>query len=295
MKRISFAKRAVCAALGGLLLMTAGCQMQTDEPSDSKYDEPVANLKAVVLGTPPAEGMDELYRQLDALTIPELNCTLRFEFIPWGDERAQLNIAVASGEYDLIPNGVFSDYRTLIAKNAFLDLNDYLGLVPTLVEHYTGVSGTLADCEISGGLYGIPQYNPGILDADEGFSFREDLRKEWGLAPITDLETMEAYLYRAKEEEAYKDNPLITDNRIWTSLWLLVSGGKYLEVGSALETPFLVALADEPGTLVKRMETPEFQEVVTYIRKWQEDGILAQNLLSSSHILLCGVCFQHRS
>lgn len=282
MKRITFVKRAVCAALGGLLLITSGCQPQATKPSDTGHDEPVANLKAVILGTPPAEGLDELYRQLDELTIPELNCTLRFEFIPWGDERAQLNIAVASGEYDLIPNGVFSDYRALIAKNAFLDLNGYLGLVPALVEHYTGPSGTLADCEISGGLYGIPQYSPGVLDTDEGFFFREDLRKAWGLAPVTDLETMEAYLYRAKEEDAYKDSPLITDNRIWTCLWLLVSGGKYLEVGSALETPFIVALASEPDTLVKRMETPEFQKVVTYIRKWQEDGILARNMLSSS-------------
>ena len=33
--------------------------------------------------------MDEIYEQLDALTIPELNCTLRFDFIPWGNERKQ--------------------------------------------------------------------------------------------------------------------------------------------------------------------------------------------------------------
>ena len=63
------------------------------------------------------------------VTVPELSCTLRFEFIPWGNERKQINIAVASGEYDFISGGVFSDYRTLVSKNAFLDLNDYLYLV----------------------------------------------------------------------------------------------------------------------------------------------------------------------
>lgn len=278
----AFARWALCIVISSLLLMACGCSPQADTPPDKAYVQPVANLKGIILGTPPAEGLDELYRQLDALTIPELNCTLRFEFIPWGDERAQLNIAVASGEYDLIPNGVFSDYRILIAKNAFLDLNDYLNLVPALAEHYTGASGILADCEISGGLYGVPQYSPGILHTSEGFFFREDLRKEWGLAPITDLETMEAYLYRAKEDDAYRNSALITDNRIWTSLWLMVSEGKYLEIGSMLETPFVVALADAPGTVVKRMETPEFQTVVNYIRKWQEDGIIASNMLSLS-------------
>ena len=140
----------------------------------------------------------------------------------------------------------------------------------------------LKSCEINGGLYGIPQYSIGIQNTDEGFFFREDLRKEWGLGPVMDLASMEAYLYRAKEEDAYKHNPLITDNRIWTSLWLLVSEGKYLEIGSMQETPFVVALADDPGVLVKRTETPEFQTVVSYIRKWLEAGILESNMLSLS-------------
>ena len=73
MKRMTFAKRAVCAALSGLLLMASGCQPQAAEPSDTQHNEPVANLRAVILGTPPTEGMDELYRQLDALTICGLN------------------------------------------------------------------------------------------------------------------------------------------------------------------------------------------------------------------------------
>ena len=59
----------------------------------------------------------------------------------------------------------------------------------------------------------------------EGFFYREDLRREWGLEEIHDLATMEAYLYRAKQEERYQDAPLITDNRIWSSLWLMLTKG----------------------------------------------------------------------
>ncbi len=272
----------VCLA-AVLLLVAAACAPQTVRSEDEPRNEPVANLKAIIFGTPPAEGMDELYRQLDELTVPELNCTLRFEYIPWGDERERLNMATASGEYDLIPGGVFSDYRTLAAKNAFLNLNDYMYLVPDLQAHYAAYSpDILESCEISGGLYGIPQYSIGIQNAGEGFFFREDLRKEWELDPITDLSSMEAYLYRAKESDAYRDNPLITDSRIWTSLWLLVSEGKYLEIDSMLETPFVVALANQPDILVKRTETPEFQKVLSYIRKWREDEIIEPNMLSLS-------------
>lgn len=274
---------AAGAVFAGLSLLLGGCgrMVEAELPADV---QPVVNFKAIVLGTAPETGMEELYEQLDALTVTELNCTLRFEFIPWGDERKQLNIATASGEYDFIPGGTFSDYRTLVSKNAFLDLNDYLYLVPELQKHYETYSKTaLKDCEINGGLYGIPQFGPGeIKNVSEGFFYREDLRKAWGLAEITDLETMEAYLYRAKEEEQYQDEPLITDNRIWQSLWLLITKGKYLEINSMQETPFVVVAADDPYVVLNRLETPEFQQVLAYIRKWREDGILESDLLARS-------------
>lgn len=271
------------AIFAGMLLLLGGCgRTAAEEPSMDA--QPTVNFKAIVLGTAPETGMEELYEQLDALTVAELNCTLRFEFIPWGDERKQLNIATASGEYDFIPGGTFSDYRTLVSKNAFLDLNDYLYLVPELQTHYATYSKTaLEDCEINGGLYGIPQFGPGeIKSVSEGFFYREDLRKAWGLDEIVDLETMEAYLYRAKQEEQYQDEPLITDNRIWQSLWLLITKGRYLEVNSMQETPFVVVVADDPYVVINRLETPEFWEVLAYIRKWRTDGILESDLLSRS-------------
>lgn len=276
-------KRVICLCLilGSLLTILSGCGREEEEAGSN---EPIVNLRAIVLGSEPAVGMDELYAQLDALTIPELNCTLRFDFIPWGNEREQLNLAIASNEYDFIPGGVFSDYRTLVSKNAFLNINDYLSLVPDLQAHYATYNvNTLKDCEIEGGLYGIPQFSPGeIKNINEGFFYREDLRKQWGLLEITDLDTMEAYLYRAKEEMQYQNEPLITDNRIWQSLWLLITKGRYIEVNSMQETPFVVVAAEDPYTVLNRLETPEFLEVLSYIRKWMNDGILASNLLSMS-------------
>lgn len=266
-----------------VLALSSGCGK--DMPPDREESgAPIVNFRALTLGNMPEGGMDEIYRQLDALTIPELNCTLRFDFIPWGNERRQLNIATASGEYDFIPGGVFSDYRTLVYKNAFLDLNEYLDAVPALAEHYATYDvNTLKKCEINGGLYGLPQFGQGeVMSGGEGFLYREDLRREWGLEEIRDLETMEAYLYRAKEEERYRDMPLITDNRVWSSLWLMITKEKYLEINSSLETPFLVVEAEAPYRVLNRMETPEFKEVLAYIWKWKRDGILDSDMLARS-------------
>ncbi len=272
-------RRAALLCLTALLI--GGCGA---EESEEESREPIVNFRAITLGNMPEGGMDEIYRQLDALTIPELNCTLRFEFIPWGNERRQLNIVTASGEYDFIPGGVFSDYRTLVYKNAFVDMNEYLDAVPALAQHYaTFDPDTLKKCEIGGGLYGLPQFGQGgIRDMGEGFFYREDLRKAWGLEEIRDLETMEAYLYRAKQEEQYRDKPLVTDNRVWSSLWMMLTKGKYLEVGSFLETPFVVVEAKNPYKALNRMETPEFREVLAYIWKWKRDGILDPDMLSRS-------------
>lgn len=270
-------------SLGCLLIASlSGCESAVDQGKRIQ-EASVYELKAIVLGTEPEQGMDELYEQLDALTLDELNCIVRFDFVPWGNEREQLNIAAASGEYDLIPNGNFSDYKQLISKNAFVDLNDYLEYVPTLVEHYkTADSRGLTACEIGGSLYGIPQYTkPEIQYDSEGFFYRKDLCDKWGLEKITSLETMEAYLYKAKEMEEYKDKPLITDNRIWQSLWIMLADDRYIEVGSMQETPFVVYDTKE-GKVVNRVETPEFTQILEYIAKWNRDNILESDLLSVS-------------
>lgn len=268
----------------GVAALLCACAGGTGPDGEEENREAIVNFRAITLGNMPEGGMEEIYRQLDALTIPELNCTLRFEFIPWGNERRQLNIVTASGEYDFIPGGVFSDYRTLVYKNAFLDLNEYLDAVPALTEHYAFYDvNTLKKCEINGGLYGLPQFSQGeVQSMGEGFLYREDLRREWDLEEIHDLETMEAYLYRAKQEEQYRDVPLITDNRVWSSLWILLTKGKYLEISSSLETPFVVVEASDPYTALNRMETPEFKEVLAYIQKWQRDGILDSDMLARS-------------
>ena len=277
-------KQRMAALLCLAVCLWGGCCRSAGEDGNGENREPIVNFRAITLGNMPEGGMDEIYRQLDALTIPELNCTLRFEFIPWGNERRQLNIVTASGEYDFIPGGVFSDYRTLVYKNAFLDMNQYLDGVPALTEHYTYYdANALKKCEINGGLYGLPQFGQGgIVSAGEGFFYREDLRREWSLEEVRDLETMEAYLYRAKQDERYRDAPLVTDNRVWSSLWLLITKGKYLELNSSLETPLVVVEAANPYKALNRMETPEFKEVLAYIWKWKRDGILDSDMLSRS-------------
>lgn len=268
-----------------ILVIAGGCSKGEEEKTNTVPEKDIICLHGVTIGNEP-EGMDEFYKKLDELTIRDLGCIVRYDFIAWGEEEEKLNLAIASGEYDLLPAGTFSDYKTTAKKKAYTDLKEYLSLVPELVEHYTAEQpDALTMCEMDGKLYGIPQYSEiKVINYDEGFLYREDLRKEWGLQPVTDLSSMEAYLYRAKEAEEYKNQPIITDNRIWRCLWTMLAKGKYLEpVSSVNEIPYVVVLAEEPGKPLNRFETPEMLELLSYVKKWYEDGIIDPQILGVSN------------
>lgn len=144
---------ALFSTIAALSLSGCGTATKQEADSEAKADTYVT-LKAITVGTMPENGMDEFYEELDEMT-EELGCHLRFDYIPWGDERSQLNMAIASGEYDFISNGNFSDYYQQAAKGAFLDLNQYRDLVPDLFAHYEDYRADfLTNLEWNGGLYG---------------------------------------------------------------------------------------------------------------------------------------------
>ena len=133
------AKQILVVLLVAVLMCLSACgqagdnsKKQTD--SNDAQTGNYVTLKAITLGQLPENGMDEFYEELDAMT-EELGCHLRFDYIPWGDERSQLNMAIASGKYDFISNGNFSDYYQQVAKGAFLNLNAYRDVVPELLAH----------------------------------------------------------------------------------------------------------------------------------------------------------------
>ena len=90
---------ALFSTIAALSLSGCGTATKQEADSEAKADTYVI-LKAITVGTMPENGMDEFYEELDEMT-EELGCHLRFDYIPWGDERSQLNMAIASGEFYL--------------------------------------------------------------------------------------------------------------------------------------------------------------------------------------------------
>lgn len=242
----------------------------------SQASGPIVELKAITMGAEPASGMANFYKKLDELTKKDLNATVRFTFIPWGDEKNQISRSIVAKEYDLYVGGAWSDFKNFAVKNAFADLAPYLKNTPKLTERYGDI---LKRLQIDGKNYGIPQINRPGLAAGEGMLFREDLRKKWGLPEITNLETVEKYLYKAKQE--FPDTPMIIDKRAVNNVWAMIAGNKYLTVTSLNGTALTVATFDEPYKAMSIYDTPEMKQVLAVLKKWYDDGIIAHDVLAS--------------
>jgi len=275
--------RAVLSAVLtiSMVLSVAACSSKKEngatgaDAASSQPNAKTVELQAVSMGTEPQSGLANFYKQLDALTIKDLGATIRFTFIPWGDEKNQISRAIVAKEYDLYVGGAWSDYKNFATKNAFADLKPMLNQVPKLVEHYKGVLDRVV---IDGKLYGIPQYGkPGA--GGEGFLFREDLRQEWGLPAIKDLASVEKYLYKAKE--VFPDTPMINDKRFVENVWRMIAGGRYFTVTSLSGNALTVAPINEPYKAVFIYETPEYKEVIAKAKQWYDDGIVAHDILAS--------------
>ncbi|OPH46578.1 sugar ABC transporter substrate-binding protein [Paenibacillus ferrarius] len=245
-------------------------------PAASQASGPLIELKAITMGAEPASGMANFYKKLDELTKKDFNATVRFTFIPWGDEKNQISRAIVAKEYDLYVGGAWSDFKNFAVKNAFADLTPFLKNTPKLTERYGDILDRL---KIDGKNYGIPQLSKPGIAAGEGMLFREDLRKKWGLPEITNLETAEKYLYKAKQE--FPDTPMIIDKRAVNNVWAMVAGNKYLTVTSLNGTVLTVASVDEPYKAMSIYDTPEFKQVLGYVKKWYDDGIIAHDVLAS--------------
>lgn len=265
--------RFVPALLAFSILMSGclGHENNVPEVKDaSETAQPVIQLNAITMGSPPASGMDSFYKQLDELTIRDFGMTVRFHFIPWDEEKSNIGMAIASKEYDFYVGGSWSDFKSFAAKNAFVDLTPLLDQVPKLVDHYKGM---LEQVKIDGKLYGIPQLNlPGA--GHEGMLYREDLRKKWNLPPITSFSTLEQYLYKAKEE--YPDIPMIIDKRYSNNLWLALTGDKYYTLSE-----FAVAPIADPYKGINMFDTPEYKAMVAKAKEWYDDGIVDHDILGA--------------
>lgn len=253
-----------------MLLLISGCaknSVKTSAGGQEAEDVPVIHVMS--MGNEPDSGMEAVYEKLDPITKDELGVIVRVSFYEWGDETDLMKRLVASKHFDIYVYGKAFDSENMVGQRVYLDLKPYLDKVPDLMKFYEDANVDLSNFEINGGLYVFPRI---FMGGGHGFFYREDLRKKWGLEPIVDFKTVEAYLYRTAQE--YPTVAPINDRQFFSFLWEIVCGEKYTRLSYEL-----CVEKENPEVILSILDTPEFLEIVKIAQRWYNDGIIANDIL----------------
>lgn len=231
----------------------------------------LGTLTVINMGSEPDFDLEaDYYPVLDSYT-EKWGMKLRIQYVAWGEEGTTLQTKVAGGDYAAVSIGPWSNYTNLAQNGYFKDLSPFLDEVPALCEAYGGKEELLKLSIDGRGLCYIPQRASAANS--NGFWYRKDLCDKWEIAPVTDLESLNAYLYAAKEEFG---RPMIYSPDVMEFIGSMFMNGTGIGVGPA------TTLQNDPYTVVVSYELPEYKAAMEQAAQWYNDGITSPDVMNSN-------------
>lgn len=264
--------------------LLAGCGSNTASSSPPASGESTVQhdiskrVELRMLSLADAPNNEKLYKEfwdvLNAELLEKLNCTIKFEYVEGYDPIGQYELALAANEpYDLMHASGGLNYASAANRGAFMDITE---LVPIYApDLYKLVSEKRwGEAKVNGKVYGIP--NLAEKYTSHSFMYREDLRKKYNCEPITDLETMGAYLQAIVDNEPAL---IATDDQAGP---LFRRAFQYTGTFAPLDSNmnFMVD-PKNPRKVISAYEMPEYLEYLKLAKEWFDNGYWTSNVLSS--------------
>lgn len=151
------------------------------------------------LGNTPTD-LDRVIAEINKTLEPELNTTLKVNFIGWSDLSTKYSLILAGGEaVDIMHTAPWCYYYTETAKGAFMEITDeYLSrAMPQTKE--TQIPESWEGTKINGKIYAVPM---NTINPEQKFvAIRDDLREKYNLPKLTDWTSYENYLVTIAKNE----------------------------------------------------------------------------------------------
>lgn len=291
MRKKSLFKRVAALAMAGIMTMSlaacGGSSGADSTPSDTA-DSTESTDNAVASGVTEMEDttiniriMNE-YKNLDKVLDKYAELTkddpimskihLNFSWVTGGDYKDKLTMAlVAQEDYDLMFCGSWHGLTTFIQQGNFADLSPYFnndnfpGLKTAFSENFTDAMTSYIrqeDGSFKSGIYGINLAS--FYEDSRGFMYREDLRKKYNCDPITDRDSLFAYMDAVLENE-----PDMIGASLWNFFYIdsPVYSGKHDNVYSqdninifGDQTRIFVGLSEDGKTVLNAVVPGDPQE-----------------------------------
>lgn len=232
-KKDLFKKVTAVALAGAMTLSMAACGASQESASGSAADTAVSEAAA---DSADAEGEEQAaapeiedttinirimneFRNIDKVLEKYNEMTaddpimskihLNFSYVAGGDYKDKLTMAlVAQEDYDLMFCGSWHGLTTFIQQGNFADLSSYFnndafpGLKSAFSENFVDAMTSYIlqeDGTYLKGVYGINLAS--YYEDSRGFMYREDLRKKYNCDPITDEDSLFAFVQTVAENE----------------------------------------------------------------------------------------------
>ncbi len=231
-----------------------------------------AKLRFYFPGDKP-QATDEVWQYVADLTKEKLNATFEINYVNWNDYKDKMKLLQASGDnYDLNFDANWLDFPNAMNRGGYLDLTDLLPeYAPKLSEYYEK-EGLLDPIKIKGRVYAAPwtvkkSIKPIVW-------YRGDLAAKGGYTKdkITTVEELDEYLHAVK-----KASPQILPISWRPDSWFSDVAQVFLQKYEYENLNFsgLVVKIDDPNhTVIPWEQTEAFKEYVTYVKKWNENGLI---------------------
>jgi putative aldouronate transport system substrate-binding protein len=246
--------------------------------SQSEQLKPVT-LRFYFPGDKP-QSTDEVWNYVSELTKDTLNVKFEINFVNWNDYPNKMKLLQSSGDnYDLNFDGNWLDFSNAMNRGGYLDITDLLPkYAPTLDKEYTD-NNLLDPIKVNGRVFAAPwtvkkTTKPIIW-------YRGDLAKKGGYTKdsVQSVEDMDAMLHAMK-----KADPKIVAYTFRPGTWFNDISRVFMEKYGYEDLNFhgLVVKIDDPNhTVIPWEQTEAFKEYVTYMKKWNDDGLIPKNLLAT--------------
>lgn len=170
-----------------------------------------AKIVGYVLGDAP-QGLPAITDAINKKTKADINATVEFNYIGWGDLASKYPLLLAAGQdVDWIFTASWCRYFESSAKGAFLEITD--DMLKKYMPNYYATQNKVAlqQARINGKLYMLPTTSPD-RKVDVAL-IRGDLRKKYGVPEIKRWSDIEPYLAAIKAHES-EMAPIYSDNTI---------------------------------------------------------------------------------
>ena len=278
MKKIS---AAFMAMLLSFTLVSAACSKKgPPRTTESGLDisKRVELVMYVIGSTPPKQA--ELMENFNKIALERLNCTLKVNWLAWGEYRNKYPLIFSSGEvFDMAYAATWLNFFSLAKRGAFKNLDELFPKYAPL--NYARQSKTaLQQATVDGHIYAIPT----LLATYSAYGpiYRADLALPYGWdGKMETFEDMERYFKIIKENHPAIE-PFTVDARSaeMDDLWLYYHG-IYPVKGATNDFLFLDPALPNPRlfTYWEYEKTPEFLAMMT---RWNNAGYFIKSGLADT-------------